>query len=128
MPHPKYYHAPARVLLAVLFIVSGTGKLTNVEATQKYMEAFGVPGNLLWPAAAFEIASGAALLTGWNTRAFGMPLALWCLLTAAIFHRDFGDQEQQINFMKNMAMAGGFLILVEHGSNPLRVQLFGPSC
>ena len=101
--------------MAVLFVVSGVGKLAAVEGTKKYMEAFGVPGYLLWPAAAFEIGSGMALIAGWHTRELAVPLAAWCLLTAAIFHRDFGDQLQQINFMKNLAMAGGFFILADHG-------------
>ena len=112
----KHLHLPARILMSVLFLVSGFGKLQNVEDTQKYMEAYGVPGFLLFPAAAFEIGGGAALLMGRNTRAWAMLLAPWCLLTAAIFHADWKDQEQRINLMKNMAMAGGFLILADRGS------------
>jgi putative oxidoreductase len=95
--HPKYLHAPARALLAIIFLVSGTGKLASVEPTQKYMEAYGVPGYLIYPAAAFEIGSGAALLTGWQLRDLGIMLAGWCLLTASIFHTDFKDQNQQIH-------------------------------
>ncbi len=101
--------------MAVIFIVSGVGKLTNVDWAKKYMEAYGVPGYLYCPAAAFEIGSGMALLAGWHTREVGMLLAAWCLLTAAIFHRDVKDARQQINFMKNVGMSGGFLILADHG-------------
>ena len=113
----KHLHLPARFLMSVLFLVSGFGKLQNVEATQKYMEAYGVPGFLLVPAAAFEIGGGTALLMGWRTRTWAMLLAPWCLLTAAIFHTDWKDQEQRINLMKNMAMAGGFMVLADHGLN-----------
>ena len=106
-------HALAAILMAIIFLVSGMSKITNVDETQQYMEAYGVPGELLWPAAAFEIASGLALVTGLLKSMHAICLAGWCLLTAIIFHADFKDQEQKINFMKNLVMAGGFLILAE---------------
>ena len=82
------------------------------------MEAHGVPGYLLYPAAALEIGGGSLLLADHNashTRWLGGVLAGWCLLTALIFHTDLQDQEQKINLMKNMAIAGGFLVLAEIG-------------
>lgn len=108
---PLSKHSAARVLMSVLFLVSGTGKLGNVETTQQYMEAYGVPGYLIWPAAALEINGGLMLLVGVGLRSVGVVLSGWCLLTAMIFHRDLKDQTQQIMFMKNLAMAGGFLVL-----------------
>jgi hypothetical protein len=74
------------------------------------MEAYGVPGYLLYPAAALEIGSGGMLLAAYHpvhTVWLAMVLAGWCLLTASIFHTDLTDQEQKINFMKNMATPGG---------------------
>ena len=120
IPKPTYLHAPARVLMATIFLVSGTGKLASVDATKAYMEAYGVPGYLIYPAAGFEISTGIALLAGWHTRDVGVMLAMWCLFVAGIFHRDFKDQNQQIHFMKNLAMAGGFLVLADHGESSLR--------
>ncbi|KAF2111180.1 hypothetical protein BDV96DRAFT_582716 [Lophiotrema nucula] len=76
------------------------------------MEAYGVPGSLIYPAAAFEIVSGVMLLVDRKTKHLGWLLAGWCILTAAIFHADFKDQTQLIMFLKNMTMAGGFLGLV----------------
>jgi putative oxidoreductase len=111
----KYSHGAARVLMSTLFLVSGVGKLGGVKETQKYMEAYGVPGYLLYPAAALEIGGGLMLLSGFHTRWLSLVLSGWCLLTAAIFHTDLQDQNQKINLMKNMAMAGGFLVLADMG-------------
>jgi putative oxidoreductase len=102
--------------MSLLFLMSGIGKLTAVGPTQAYMAAFGVPVVLSWPAAAFEIASGALLIIGIGLRPLAILLAGWCLLTAAIFHTDWSDQTQQVMFLKNMTMAGGFLILARMGS------------
>ena len=104
----------ARVLMSVLFVASGTSKLTAPDFTKKYMEAYGVPGYLLYPAAALEITSGTMLILGVMLTPLGLLLTGWCILCASIFHRDWnGDngQTEQIMFMKNLCMAGGFLIL-----------------
>jgi putative oxidoreductase len=107
------FRAPARFLMSLLFILSGVSKLTSVTQTQQYLEAYGVPGFLIWPAAALEITGGTMVLTGTFTTPISVILSTWCLLTAAIFHRDLKDQTQMIMFLKNMAMAGGFLVLAE---------------
>ena len=107
---------PARVLMSLLFLASGVGKISAVAATQAYMQAFGVPGVLLWPAAAWEITAGVFLLIGLGIRPLALLLAGWCLLTAAIFHVAWADQIQQLMFLKNMTMAGGFLMFAKTGS------------
>jgi putative oxidoreductase len=107
---------PARGLMSLLFLLSGLGKLTAVAPTQAYMTAFGVPGILLWPAAALELAGGVLLAIGLAIRPVALLLAGWCLLTAAIFHTAWSDQIQQIMFLKNMTMAGGFLMLAKTGA------------
>jgi putative oxidoreductase len=112
----RWVDAPARILMSSLFLVSGVGKLVAVAATQQYMTAHAVPGLLLWPAALFEISSGVMLAAGFQVRPLSLVLAGWCVLTAAIFHTAFGDQVQQVMFLKNMVMAGGFLILASHGA------------
>ena len=118
----RHFHGAARLLMAVLFLTSGVGKLGAVKATQQYMEAYGVPGYLIWPAAAFEIGSGTMLLVGYHTRHLAMALAGWCLLCASIFHTDLEDQNQKIHLMKNMAMAGGFLVLADTGAPGMSVD------
>lgn len=107
---------PARVLMSLLFLASGFGKLAAVGATQQYMAAYGVPGILLWPAAALELSGGVLLVLGLWLRPLALVLAGWCLLTAAIFHTAFSDQVQMVMFLKNMTMAGGFLILANAGA------------
>lgn len=103
-----------RLLLSALFLVSGAGKLAAVQATQAYMMSYGVPPLLLWPAAALELSAGTLLIAGWYLRPLGLVLAGWCLVTAAIFHTAWSDQMQLINFLKNLAMAGGFLLLARY--------------
>ncbi len=113
---PGWIDLPARLLMSALFLLSGFGKVTAVAATQAYMATYGVPGILLWPAAALEVGGGILLLLGLGLRPLGLVLAGWCLLTALIFHTAFADQNQMINFLKNLAMAGGFLLLAERGA------------
>ena len=84
--------------------------------TQAYMRAFGVPGVLVWPAAAWEIGGGVLLLIGLWTRPLALLLAGWCMLTAFIFHTAFAYQIMMMMFLKNMTMAGSFLLLAKTGA------------
>ena len=112
----NWVDAPARILMSLLFLVSGYSKVTATAAIQAYMEHAGVPGILIWPAAALELGGGLALLVGFGVRPLALVLAAWCVLTAAIFHTDFADQNQMLNFLKNLAMCGGFLIVARSGA------------
>ena len=107
----------ARVLLAHIFLISGLGKLGGAAyaGTQGYMEAMGVPGMLLPLVIALEVGGAALILAGWQTRWAALALAGFTLVAAAIFHNDFADQMQSIMFMKNVAIAGGLLLLASHG-------------
>jgi putative oxidoreductase len=118
----KYADAPARAGLSAIFILSGIGKLSALEATQGYMDAYGLPGFLLAPTIAFEIAGGIALLLGLATRHVAFLLAGFTLVTALIFHRDFADQIQQIMFLKNVAITGGLLLLAKTGAPGLSID------
>ncbi|MPQ76367.1 DoxX family protein [Hydrogenovibrio sp. JE_KL2] len=105
-----------RVMLAAIFIISGLGKIANYTGTQGYMEAMGVPGALLPLVILTEVAGGLAIAFGWHTRIAAFLLAGFTLLAALIFHTNFADQIQQIMFLKNMAIIGGFLTLIHHGA------------
>jgi putative oxidoreductase len=105
-----------RALMSAIFILSGIGKLGAYAATQGYMESKGVPGVLLPAVILLELGGGLAVLLGWQTRISAFLLAGFCLLSALIFHANFADQMQSILFLKNMAMAGGFLFLVAGGA------------
>jgi putative oxidoreductase len=105
-----------RVLMTAIFIMAGISKLGAYTATQGYMESMGVPGVLLPVVILLELGGGLAVLLGWQTRISAFLLAGFCIVSALIFHANFGDQMQSILFMKNMAMAGGFLFLVAGGA------------
>ena len=100
-----------RVMLAALFILAGVNKLGAIPATDAYIQSVGMPANLGLPAAIFEIVAGLAIALGIFTRFFAMLLAGFCLVTAVLFHQNFADPMQAANFLKNVALAGGFLIL-----------------
>jgi putative oxidoreductase len=109
--------APAgRILLALIFVTSGWGKITGYAGTQAYMEAAGVPGALLPLVIAVELLGGIALMLGWHARVVAFLLAGFTLLSAVLFHWDPANQQQYISFMKNLSIAGGFLLIVAHGA------------
>jgi putative oxidoreductase len=105
-----------RALLSAIFITAGIGKLGAYAATQGYMESMGVPGVLLPLVIATEAGAGTALLLGWQARLSAFLLAGFSVLSALLFHANLADQVQFIMFMKNLAMAGGLLMVVAHGA------------
>jgi putative oxidoreductase len=105
-----------RVLMSAIFVMAGISKLGAYTATQGYMENMGVPGVLLPLVVLLELGGGFAVLLGWQTRISASLLAGFCIISALIFHANVGDQMQSILFMKNLAMAGGFLFLVTGGA------------
>jgi len=122
----KYAELGGRVFLSALFLLSGLGKLGAYAATAGYMSAMGVPGWLLPLVIATEIGGGLAIALGWKTRVVAFLMAGFTLISALIFHTHFADPNQMINFWKNVAIAGGFLLLVVHGAGPLSLdQRFG---
>jgi putative oxidoreductase len=106
----------ARILMSLIFILSGFGKITAYAGSQQYMESGGVPGALLPLVILVELGGGILLLLGFKARWVAGALAAFTLLAAVLFHRNFADQMQMINFMKNLAMAGGLLLVVVHGA------------
>lgn len=111
-----------RVLLSLIFIQSGFGKITGYAGTQAYMDSAGVPGILLPLVIIVELVGGLAVAVGWRTRLWAALLAGFCLVSAALFHFKPDEQMQMILFMKNVAMAGGFLLLVAHGAGVLSLD------
>lgn len=108
-----------RGLLSAIFLVAGAGKIGGYAATQGYMEAMGVPGGLLPLVIALELGGGAALLLGFGARTAALLLAGFSLLSALLFHADFADQMQSILFLKNVAIAGGLLLVAAVGAGSL---------
>lgn len=106
----------ARVLLAHIFVLAGLSKITAFAGTQGYMESMGVPGMLLPLVIALEVGGGLAIAIGWKTSLVSYALAAFTIVAAIIFHSNLGEQMQMIMFMKNFAIAGGLMLLAEHGA------------
>ena len=104
-----------RLLLSAIFLINGIGKIFNYEATIQYMENFDVPGYLIIPAITVEILFPILLIIGYYTKFSALVLSLFTLALAVIFHTDFSNQMQLMSFLKNIAIAGGFLIIFVYG-------------
>jgi len=111
-----------RGFLSLLFLLSGLGKIGAYAATVGYMSSLGVPGALLPVAIAVEVLGALAIIIGWQTRITAFLLAGYSLLTALVFHNNFADQMQMIMFLKNVSIAGGFLLLLANGAGPLSLD------
>jgi putative oxidoreductase len=118
----QFTHLAGRILLALIFVISGLEKIADPAANMAYMQAMGVSTLLLWPTIALEVLGGVAIITGFRTRLAALALAGFCLLSALLFHRDFGNQMQMIMFLKNVSMAGGFLLLASSGATALSMD------
>ncbi len=112
----------ARVLLGLLFVVAGLGKLGDVAGFSGYMASGGVPAFLGWPVVLFEIIVGAALIVGFQTRIAALALAAFCVLSGVLYHFDLADQNQMTQLLKNLALAGGYLALWVTGAGALSVD------
>ena len=106
--------AIGRILLALIFIVSGASKLLMISATDAMIVGAGLPAGLAIPAGVFELVAGLAIALGFMTRFFSILLAGFCLITAVLFHQNVTDPTQAAMALKNVAIAGGFLCLFAH--------------
>lgn len=104
-----------RLFLSMIFIFSGFTKITGYAATQGYMESMGVPGMLLPLVIALELFGGIAILIGFKARLISLLFVGFNIVSALIFHQFWNDESQMNPFMKNIAMAGGFLLIFAHG-------------
>ena len=105
-----------RILISALFLISAYYKIFSIDGSMSWMEGFGVPGLLLYPAIALEIILPLFVIIGYQTRVSASLLAFFCIITAFIFHFNFQEQMQIIAFFKNLGLAGGFRIVALHGS------------
>jgi putative oxidoreductase len=104
-----------RSLLAAIFLHEAYAKLTAYAASMTYMRSFGVPVELLPLAIAIELIGGTLIVLGYRTRIAALLLAIFCVATAVLFHAKFGDRNQLLHFEKDLAIAGGFLVLFARG-------------
>ena len=105
-----------RILISALFIISAYNKVLSIDGTMSWMEGFGIPGFLLYPTILLEIILPLFVIVGYQARVSASILAIFCIVTAFLFHFDFSDQSQFISFLKNIGLAGGFLFIVANGT------------
>jgi putative oxidoreductase len=113
-----------RIFLSAIFLLAGVGKIFNYESTIEYMESFNVPGYLITPAIIIEILFPILIIIGYRTKLSAIILSLFAILLAIIFHNDFSNQMQLMSFLKNFAIAGGFMIIFVYGSNKISLDHF----
>jgi len=119
----KFTDLIARILLGLIFVMAGFSKLgAGYAGTAAYMDSMGVPGALLPLVIATEIAGGLMIILGFKTKWAALALAGFTLLAGILFHGNFADQMQSILFMKNLAISGGLLLLVNHGAGKLSLD------
>jgi putative oxidoreductase len=107
-----------RILIAVLFLLSGLGKAAAPAATQGYIAAMGLPAPVLayFGSMTVELVGSVLLIVGFRVRAVAVGMAVFTLLTAVFFHRNLADQNQMIHFFKNIAITGGLLQIAAFGA------------
>ena len=105
-----------RIFISVLFFTNGIFKINNYDGTIEWMDSYGLPGVMIIPAIIIEIAAPILIVIGYKTKIAAGFLFLFCISTALIFHNDFSDQMQLTAFLKNIALAGGFMFLIANGA------------
>ena len=111
-----------RILLSALFLIEGLGKISMQEDVIMYMEDYGVPGILFVPATVLEILFPLLLIVGYKTKWAASIMALFTFSVAIIFHTDFGEELQMVLFLKDIAIAGGFMIIVAYGPGKISLD------
>ena len=113
-----------RLFLAALFLLEGWSKLRGYAPAAAYMEQFGVPGQLLPLVIAAEIGGGLCLALGWQARGAAVALAGFCLAAAVLFHGNITDRNPLLHFEKDVAIAGGLLVLAASGGGAWSLERF----
>ena len=111
-----------RILISALFIISAYNKVLSIDGTMSWMEGFGIPGFLLYPTILLEIILPLFVIVGYQAKVSASILAIFCIVTAFLFHFDFSNQSQFISFLKNIGLAGGFLFIVANGTRDWAVD------
>ena len=111
-----------RLFLSALFLIEGLGKISIQEDVIMYMEDYGVPGILFLPALVLEILFPLLLIVGYKTKWAASIMALFTFVVAMIFHTNFSESMQLMLFLKDIAIAGGFMIIAAHGPGKISLD------
>jgi putative oxidoreductase len=115
-----------RILLVLIFLDSGIGKIGNFEGTAQYMAKSGMPFTsfFLFGAILFELFGSISVILGYFTRLGSLLIIVFLIPTTLIFHTNFADRIRMIMFMKNVSMLGGCLVLLASGPGVLSLDHF----
>lgn len=125
MNDKAYVSLIGRLLIGLIFVMSGIHKIADPEGTQQYMAAMGITTGttFLYAGAVFmEVAGGLSLWLGVWSKWGATALIIFMMPTTMIFHTNFGDQNQTIHFLKNLAMMGGLLYVAVYGPGRLSID------
>ena len=119
----NFFDFISRIFLSLVFLVNGYSKIMNMDDIMIWMEFdHGLPGYFIYPAIVLEFVAPILLIIGYQVRLASAALGLFCIATAIIFLRDFADPMTLTNFLKNVALAGGFFILVINGPKKFSID------
>ena len=113
----KFAPLIGRILLALIFLMSGVSKIGDFAGTQAYMESYAMPATAVFLVGAivFEVAGALMIMLGYYARVGAIALIVFLIPATLIFHMDFGDRTQMIMFMKNLSIMGGLLFVTAYG-------------
>ena len=120
----KYSPVIGRVLIALIFVLSGLGKIMNFDGTLGFMQSVGIPFTAfaLVIVIAIELLGGIFLILGLKTKWVAGTLIIYTAIAALIFHTNFADQNQMAHFMKNLAIIGGLILIANYGPGPFSLD------
>ena len=113
-----------RILLSVLFILAGFGKLTAIGDTAGWFGSMGLPAPTIVAVVVglLEFFCGLAVLAGFYSRIAAVALAIFTIAASLVAHTDFSDMTQALLFQKNLGIAGGFLLLAVFGPGAFAIN------
>ena len=111
-----------RIFLSALFLIEGVKKISMQESVVMYMEDYGVPGILFIPSVILEILFPLLIIVGYKTKLAALVMTLFTFTVAIIFHTDFHEDMQLVFFLKDLAIAGGFMTIFFYGANKISLD------
>ena len=111
-----------RILISTIFLLNGVFKISNYDGTVGWIESFGMPGILIIPAIILEVIGPILIIIGYKAKIAAGFLSLFCILTAIMVHNDLSNQRQFTSFLKNIAIAGGFLFIAANGTKDFSIE------
>ena len=114
--------ALGRIFLSSLFLIEGVKKFFLQEETIIYMEEYGVPEILFFPSLVLEILFPILIIVGYKTKWAASVLALFTFAVAIIFHTNFSEGMQMLFFLKDIAIAGGFMLIIAYGPGEISLD------